>query len=425
MTLARKGHDVVLVERDGPPPADGSWGRRGVMQYLLPHTFRHIVRRHLLEELPDVWDALVGAGAVPVVPDGFPEELTGLQARRSTFEQAWWSVAGCEPRMSVVQGQARSLRCRSDRIGGVVVDGEVIEADVVIVTAGRTTHLGDELRATGEGGSCGFSYASRMYRARDGVEPPRSAIPMGVLHDGYQTIVFPQDDRTLSALFVRPTEDGGLSGLRHVEAFEAAARVVPNLQPWTDPDRFDPITPVMAGSGLSNTYQGNLDDQGAAAVAGLFFVGDAVCTTNPASGRGVSLGMRQAAELLRLIGDGDTDYRGAAKAFDSWALEHVRPWYEDHVYWDATLLARLRGENIDIDAPLSSDVICAAAQQDPAMFSVVGPFLGMLISPSELRSVEDQARDVLRTGWRPPFGDGPCAAELAEVVLQAQPAPAR
>jgi hypothetical protein len=132
--------------------------------------------------------------------------------------------------------------------------------------------------------------------------------------------------------------------------------------------------------------------------------------------------MRQAAELLRLIGDGDTDYRGAAKALDAWALKHIRPWYEDHVYWDATLLARFRGEDIDINAPLSSDVICAAAQQDPAMFSVVGPFLGMLTSPSELRSVEEQARNVLRTGWRPPFGAGPGAAELAEVVRQAGPA---
>ena len=112
----------------------------------------------------------------------------------------------------------------------------------------------------------------------------------------------------------------------------------------------------------------NLDDQGTSAVAGLFFVGDALCTTNPASGRGVSLGMLEAAELIRLIGDGDTDYRGAAEVFDAWAGEHVKPWYEDHVYWDATLLARLRGEDIDIDAPLSSDVICAPAQHEPAMF---------------------------------------------------------
>jgi hypothetical protein len=134
--------------------------------------------------------------------------------------------------------------------------------------------------------------------------------------------------------------------------------------------------------------------------------------------------MRQAAELLRLIGDGDTDYLGAAEAFEAWALDHVKPWYEDHVYWDATLLARFRGEDIDIHAPLSSDVICAAVHQDPAMFSVVGPFLGMLISPLELRSVEEQARNVLRTGWRPLFGDGPSAPELAEVIRLAHAMPA-
>jgi hypothetical protein len=52
--------------------------------------------------------------------------------------------------------------------------------------------------------------------------------------------------------------------------------------------------------------------------------------------------MLQAAELVRLIGDGDTDSRGAAEAFDAWTREHVKPWYEDQVYWDATLLARFR-----------------------------------------------------------------------------------
>ncbi|MGC9961571.1 MAG: NAD(P)/FAD-dependent oxidoreductase [Acidimicrobiales bacterium] len=419
IALARRGREVVVIERDPAPSADGSWDRRGVMQFRIAHLLRHIVRQSLYAEMPDVWHAMVAAGGVPAKPDGFPDEMAGLQSRRSTFERAWWSVALRQPGLTVVHGTAESIRTGSDRVAGVVVDGEVIDAEIVIVASGRTTHLGDEYRAPGEGGACGFSYAARMYRARDGVDCPTSPIPIGVLHDGYQTIVFPQDDRTLSTVFVRPTDDARFSNLRHEGAFQAAARAIPNLAPWTDPDRFDPILPVLAGSGLSNTYRSTLDENGDVPLAGLFFVGDAVSTTNPAAGRGVSLGLRQASELLRLLDEVGTDYGSAASAFDSWCTEHIRPWFEDHVYWDRTLLDRLRGNVIDIEARLSSDVICAAAQHDPSLMGVVGPFLGMLVPPTALRSVEDEVRGMLRSGWRPAYGDGPSAAELETVMVPA------
>jgi len=33
IALARRGHDVVVVDRDAGPPPKGSWRRRGVMQF--------------------------------------------------------------------------------------------------------------------------------------------------------------------------------------------------------------------------------------------------------------------------------------------------------------------------------------------------------------------------------------------------------
>jgi hypothetical protein len=50
---------------------------------------------------------------------------------------------------------------------------------------------------------------------------------------------------------------------------------------------------------------------------------------------------------------------------------------------------------------------------------VVGPFLGMLVPPTALRSVEDEVRGMLRSGWRPAYGDGPSAAELETVMVPA------
>ena len=197
-------------------------------------------------------------------------------------------------------------------------------------------------------------------------------MPMGALYKGYQAMVFPQDDRTLSALVVRPTAAHQLARLASQRVLRCRRACTSRLlAPWTDPERFDPITDVLAGSGLSNTYRGQPD--GRAGAAGLFFVGDAVCTTNPAAGRGVSLGLRQAAELVRLLGYHGRDYRSTSEQFESWCAEQIRPWYDDHVYWDSSLLARLRGEDIDIEGALPSDVICAAAQVDPSIWRVVRP----------------------------------------------------
>ncbi len=75
ITLARRGYDVVLVDRDGGPPPSGGWQRRGVMQFHHPHFFRQIVRRVLLEKTPDIWDALVAAGA------GYRRDSTACQRR--------------------------------------------------------------------------------------------------------------------------------------------------------------------------------------------------------------------------------------------------------------------------------------------------------------------------------------------------------
>ena len=86
------------------------------------------------------------------------------------------------------------------------------------------------------------------------------------------------------------------------------------------------------------------------------------------------------------------------------------------MYWDATFLRRLAGEDIDTEARIPSDVICAAAEADPGMRPVVGPFMSMEAPPAVLDSVADRARAVLRSGWRPAFADGPSRDELAAVL---------
>jgi 2-polyprenyl-6-methoxyphenol hydroxylase-like FAD-dependent oxidoreductase len=411
---ARAGDEVVVVDRDGGP-VDGDWQRRGVMQFRHPHFFRPAVRRVFEQTAPDLWAAVVGAGGIPARPPGAPEFVTGLQSRRSTFEQAIRGAATAEPRLTLHTGHADSIEIANGRVSGLVVDGRRVDADLLIDATGRSGKLGDDLRPAGEGGPCGFSYVSRMYKVLDDAATEELAgygFPLAKLHDGYLVIVFPQDARTISALIVRASDDDELAQVRHRSAFDAAVAAIPHMANWTEPGRFEPITDVLPGGGLSNTYRGQAPD-----VRGLYFVGDSLCTTNPAAGRGVSLGLLQAEKLLALIADDETD---AAAALDAWCAEQIKPWFRDHVHWDATLLRRWRGEDIDIDAQIPSDVICAAAEVDPTLLSVVMPYTAMMATPDVLAPAQERVREILRTGWRPPLGDGPTRDELAAVVTGAQ-----
>lgn len=221
--------------------------------------------------------------------------------------------------------------------------------------------------------------------------------------------------RPLTLLLVRPSADPLLTGVRGNAAFQAVSEAIPNLAPWTDPARFVPITDVRSGSNLANLYRGQRSALGRV-TPGVLFLGDAVCSTNPAAGRGVALGMQQAREMVRLIESG-TDMADVATEFDLWCETNIRPWFDDHVHWDAAELARFRGEDIDLEGRIPSDVVCACAQVDPTIMAAAGPYLGMLAGPTVLDQVQEKARAVLRTGWRPPFADGPNSEQLARLTL--------
>ena len=426
IALARRGHPVTIVDRDPGPAADGSWARRGVMQFHHPHAFRQQAGEALAAEMPDVWEALLAAGAEPVLPPGVPEQpnqVTGLRCRRMVFERALRAAAEQQPGLELWLGHADRVCAERGRASGLLVDGARLDADLVIDASGRAGRLGRELRAAGTDSDCGLAYVSRQYRLRPGAEPGPMNSPIGLVsfYPGYLTIVFPHDNGVFSTLVARAGTDRELAGLRHVEAFDAAARAIPPLAAWTDPDRSEPLTGVLPGGRLYNSYQGQLDDSGRVALPGLVFLGDAVCTTNPAAGRGVSTSLLQARALIRLLGEQPADLVGCAETFDGWCTEHIRPWFADHVRTDTDQIRRWAGGKIDLDRPLPSDLIVSAAQADPSMMPVVGPYLGMQAPPASLDAVQQRAREIYAGGWRPPVPAGPSRDELAELVTAAAP----
>ena len=405
VALARRGHQVTVIDRDPGPVGGQWWDRKGVMQFHHPHFFRQQVADALLAEMPEVWQACWRPGpcrpCCPASPACRPGCAAGALPSSGCCDQPPRPSPGC------ACAPAMSMRCALERgrVTGVRAAGRQVDADLVIDAGGRAGRLTRALRGPAEGGDCGIAYVSRQYQMRPGAAAGPVNMPFGVIvtYPGYLVAVFIHDNRILSALIARASADRPLAALRTQAAFEAAARAIPALAAWTDPGRSRPITPVLPGGRLYNCYRGQLTDAGRVALAGLIYAGDSVCTTNPVAGRGVTTSLLQARQLIGLLGVHGRDFTSCSLAFDHWCAGHIKPWFDDHVYWDADLIRRMSGQDVDLTRPLPPDLIMAAAQADPEIAKVVGPYQAMLALPGSLDAVQARARDIYAAGWRPPI----------------------
>jgi 2-polyprenyl-6-methoxyphenol hydroxylase-like FAD-dependent oxidoreductase len=415
IVLARRGRDVVLVDRDPGPPGCGRWHRRGVMQFHHAHTLRGPVVDALRDEMPDVLDHLAKAGAVVAeAPDGRP---AALLCRRATFDAVLRRCAEGESRVILRTGHVDGLMHEHGRIRGVTLSGRTLTGDVVIDASGRASRFTGDVRPPAEGGDCGAVYVDRLYRFHDGAPaaPVNSPIGLSLNFPGYFAIAFLHDDRTFSITFAHDGTDRRLRRLRHGEVFESAVSAIPRLAEWTDPRHAMPMAPVLPGGKLYNSYRGQVDSAGRLVAPGMISVGDAVCTTTPLAGRGVTLALAQARALIRAFDEHGRDTDSAATQFDHWCTENIRPWFDDHRLNDADRLRRWSGGDVDTTRRLPSDLIVAAAAADATLRGAVEPYARMDALPASLDAIEPRARAIFAAGWRPAVPDGPTRAQLADL----------
>lgn len=420
--LARRGHRVTAVDRDPGPADDAAWPRRGVMQFHHAHAFRQTVVEALGREVPEavaLWHA-AGAEAIEL-EDTRTGSVTrlGLRSRRETFERCLRTAATATPGFTLRHGHVESVVADSARAAGVVVDGAPMAADLVIDASGRAGRATRGLaERAGIGGPCGQAYVDRVYRLHPGAEPGPMTNPIAWQADldGYLSLVFRHEKGLFSVLIVRRSDDVELRGLRHPDAFEAAARAIPGLDVWTDPERAEPVTDVLAGGALLNVFRSQRDEEGELVLPGLFFVGDSVATTTPVFGRGITTTLWQCEALLSLLDHDGDDLAGTGAAFDAWSADTMRPWVEDHIHMDEAHVARWNGADVDPAGPLPSDLILAAAEVRPEIMASAGGYLSMAALPASLRAAEPIAREVYAGGWRPTYAPGPTRDELAEIV---------
>jgi 2-polyprenyl-6-methoxyphenol hydroxylase-like FAD-dependent oxidoreductase len=442
LLLARAGHEVVVLEKDRLEPAPdveaaaASAFRPSAPQIVQPHILMARCRELLRERLPDVYDELLAAGVAeaplstqmpPSLADRASrpgdERLTVLMTRRSTVD---WVL-----QRKVVEQPGVTLRCgvralgllaapgSPPRVTGVRTDEGDVAADLVVDATGRRSPIDRWLAEIGARpaanwrAECGVAYFSRHYRRRPGAElpgPPTTRIVMGL--DEFTAGIWAGDNGAMQLLVAPLDVDRRFRTLKHPEMFTAVLRTVPTYAAWLDV--LDPISHVFPMAGLHNTLRRLVVD-GAPVATGLHAIGDSVCTTNPTLGRGLSLALSGAADLVDTIEERGDDRTALLDALDGLVADRVAPFYEDQAVVDATRLAMLRHTIFGAPAPDRPAAIAdridylhlrTAALFDPTAFRAFWHVMGMIRRPDEVYAdprVVACTRDVLqRHGGVPP-----------------------
>ncbi|WP_158841637.1 FAD-dependent oxidoreductase [Saccharothrix deserti] len=371
LAASLRGHRVIVVERDGPPPdgpvadAVGRWARPSVPQASHSHTLTSVGVRVLRTRAPHVLAAARAAGAqlldlltarppgVADEPEADDAELVALACRRTTLELVLHRAVLDQPRVQVRYGlkvEALLVDRAGRRATGVTTDdGDRIAADVVVDATGWRAASRSWLRIAGHPVAADLTSPtdirgySRFYRLRgtDAPGPLNRGNAAGVVGDHYAGVLHPGDGGTFSiALAVLPDDDA-MRELRDPAAFTSVAASTPGLGPWLADGVADPISPVHAISTRPNVLRGHVVSP-EQPLAGLFGVGDAAGVTNPLFGRGVSLALAHAFELVDLLDAHPDPGPAQSRAAAATARDLLLPWYLQATEDDRERIARWR-----------------------------------------------------------------------------------
>ncbi|MBF6612782.1 MAG: FAD-dependent monooxygenase [Chloroflexi bacterium] len=442
LVLARAGHRATLLERD-PLDRDDSWQasfgwpRAGIPHFHQPHAFIPRGRKVLRETLPDVFDALLAAGAFDhevwrKAPGGAPvvdPDMVYLCVRREVIEWALRNAALAEPNIAA-RPHTHVTGLFGDtgpvpRVRGVRTStGEQIEGDLVVDAMGRRSPVPSWLPTLGgrppeiDSSDCNLVYYSRYFQVHQGnrfPDGPWLTFPRGDL--GYAAFAtFIGDNLTFAIVIMVPTWDRDLRELRREDAFMAVCRSIPLMQPLVDPQFAGPITPVLPMGSLQNTLR-NYAPGGQPVAGGILPVADAYCHTNPSFALGVSMSLVHAVELARAIATHPGEPADAAASYFAATFPEAAERFALARDSDNDRTRMWQGEKLDVTKrtgsyPLFMLIATAAvAMRDPEVFRKTtrrGGFLdrtGVFDDDFEMQErVERIFTEMMSAGPRPSAG---------------------
>lgn len=368
LVLARAGHDVVLVDRDGAPDdaTREPWeARPGCAQLNQAHAFLSRGRNLMVEHTPDVSEQLLALGANEtdgnriLPPEHHDPALRALAVRRPLIDQALTRAVRSEQRIEFRQMTVTGIELGPSHDGIPTVagirgrEGELLAADLVVDALGRRTVFPDLLAAAGtelpaeERHETGILYYSRPYELLADQDPKAMFGPVAVRGSvGFLAFaVFRQDGRVMTPLLNISPADRELRALKDETAFSVALSSVPELAHLEDPTVATPIGPVTSMGGLQNTYR-SFRRNGAPVAHGYVPIGDARCHTDPSLALGMSMGLHQAFLLPELLESADGD---APAALEEAVDDELRARFRHAVRLCGERSERLAGRPADVN----------------------------------------------------------------------------
>jgi flavin-dependent dehydrogenase len=222
--------------------------------------------------------------------------------------------------------------------------GEWLEADLVVDVGGRRSALPRWLEAAGarppveELDDSGFTYYGRHLRSRDGTLP--ASLGPALIHWGtISSLALPCDNGTWSLGIIVGSVDRAALALKRIDRWEAVIKNLPLVAHWLDGiPLHDGVTMV---SKLEDRWRGFVVD-GRPVATGVVAVGDAWAASNPAVGRGASIGMIHAQVLRDALRCPGLDHpEEFAQAFHQMTADRVEPWYRWTLRGDRHRLAEV------------------------------------------------------------------------------------
>ncbi|HEY5070836.1 MAG TPA: FAD-dependent oxidoreductase [Caulobacteraceae bacterium] len=435
LALAPTGREILILDRDPPPPAGGAeeafdaWARRGVGHLRHSHAFLARLRSLIRAEHPALLDALRESGAreltfqaglpAPLqsayLPQPEDEELAVIVSRRTTMELVIRRYVESRPGVTLrpetfVDGllSERNIHGAPTIRGLSIQGGDDMLAEIVIDAGGRLSPAIDWLSEAGavvseESEECAILYFTRFYRLIPGQgEPARGRFP-GTGDLGYlKFAIFPADNGTFSITVAVPEVEQMLrAAVVRPQVFEQICRELPGVAPWIDPQRSVAMSRVFGMGNLRNRWR-EMAPEGRPAVLGLFSVGDSLVRTNPLFGRGCSFAAVEA-HLLRDVFLETADPAERAKLYSAKVRAGLRPFYEDMVSQDRAAARRaVRGLDPAYRPPWRArimrsfleDGLAIAVRRDIALlraasrgFHMLAPPRGWLNRPAALAKI--------------------------------------
>jgi 2-polyprenyl-6-methoxyphenol hydroxylase-like FAD-dependent oxidoreductase len=424
--LARRGHVVTVVERDGAPPQGTAaddvdrWLHPGVPQARQSHALLGRARRVLVDEAPDVVESMLARGVheVPVVFGAGVLDEQMLLSRRLVAEAELRRIVAREDGITLLDHDA-VVGLQVSTAGPVPVvtgarlrSGRRVDADLVVDASGRRSALPEWFAQAGlrapveERQDCGFFYLTRFYKVKSGCEIPFSKLPASFALDYATVFALGADNDTFSLTVTMSVNDPYRKALRDPNYFEAFLHAVPHSAPWIRVG--EPISDISMMSRIENRRRRITTSDGPM-VGGIVAIGDAALHTNPTLGRGISMGLMHAQQLAQVAHLAPDDPVGFVETFSAWTDDHLGIWYDTQVAADATSLDRLAagilGERFEpTDTPASRFAAAAflCASHDEVVGDAAAKVAHLFVPPEKA------------------FGDALVASRINEFVARGE-----